>query len=156
MKFEKIKAKAKLEFATKFERCASVPGAGVGMGGLENDPSYASLLPFMRMLGAERHELQEFADGFQNPQRWDWIANQAKTEGNLWQKMLLKAREEGVKIIDDWDVRVVGRLIDLFPECIAKQYRNAAVTCYMADNEDCDWMVEFDTSKHRTQPALHG
>lgn len=147
MEFEKIKQKAKLEFMAKFNAAASQPFIG------EDSPSFQALLPFMRMLGTERDELREFADKFQNPKHWDWIANQAKGEGNLWQKMLLKAREEGLKVIDGWDVRAVGRLIDLFPECVAKQYRNAAITAYMADDDDCTWMVEFDPANRRNRPT---
>lgn len=49
-----------------------------------------------------------------------------------------KARER----IMDWDVRAVGRLRDLFPWAFPPSLRTGALICYMADNANCDWMVE--------------
>jgi len=150
MKFDRLKIKAQEQFLTLFNRCAFVPGSGVRRGGFDNDndPSFNALLPFVRMLGAEREELRKFADDFENPKHWDLIAHEAKA-GSEWNQMLLRAREEGLKRIDNWDVRAVGSLIDLFPECVPKRDRTAAISCYMADDEDCTWMVEFDPQRER-------
>ena len=141
MKLQDIKKKALGLFLTALDRVAEMPGASSGA------PSYKALLPFVRMLGAERQELREFADQFDSP-AWDSLALRAK-EGDLWRQMLLRAREEGVKVIGAWDVRCIGRLIDLFPESVPRQFRNAAMTCYMADDEDSTWMVEFDRAQRR-------
>jgi hypothetical protein len=148
MKLDSIKKKALGVFLTAFDRIAAMPGVGL----MKHDPSYTALLPFVRMLGTEREDLRAFADQFGSAEHGDRIANGA-VGGNPWRQMLLRAREEGVKVIDAWDVRCIGRLIDLFPESVPKQYRNAAMTCYMADDEDSTWMVDFDTSRRRHRAA---
>jgi hypothetical protein len=148
MKLDAIKKKALTTFLTAFDRVATMPGAA---GTVDKSPSFSALLPFVRMLGSERQELREFADQFAS-QSWDTLAPQAK-EGDAWRQMLLRAREEGIKVIEAWDVRCIGRLIDLFPDSVPKQYRDAAMTCYMADDADSTWMVDFDTTRRRHQSA---
>jgi len=141
MKLDGIKKKALSAFLMAFDRSAALPSPGSG------HASYKALLPFVRMLGSERQELREFADQFTS-QSWDSVALCAK-EGDPWRQMLLRAREEGIKVIGAWDVRCIGRLIDLFPESVPKQYRNAAITCHVADDENSTWTVEFDATRRR-------
>lgn len=51
--------------------------------------------------------------------------------------------EEAVKIVEDWDVRMVGKLIQLFPACIPRKYHGLSIRAEMADNENADWIVCF-------------
>lgn len=148
MKFETLKQKAKISFVTAFTRCTDLPGLGQGVGGMDKDPSYTALLPFVKMLGTERQELREFADNFQNPYRSDFMALRAKA-GDSWQQLLLRVREKGKQQIDNWDVCRAGKLIELFPDSVPVSFRGKPLTCYMADNEDCDWVVEVNERSSR-------
>lgn len=55
--------------------------------------------------------------------------------------------EEAVKIIKQWDVRCVGKLVELFPACIPKRFHGLAMRAEMADNEDADCIVYFGGGK---------
>lgn len=47
----------------------------------------------------------------------------------------------GVAIIEQWDVRMVKKLVEIFPAIIPKKYHKGKCT---ADyNDDGDWIVEF-------------
>ena len=49
-------------------------------------------------------------------------------------------------VIDDWDIRRIGRLVQLFPEIVPAKYRSASMTAQLVDNEagdDCEWVVYF-------------
>lgn len=77
----------------------------------------------------------------------DWLAATAKsaTVGQFkagWSQLVLRAREAGYDLIDRWDVRQVGKLIELMPECVPSRYRGVNLVCYMADDEASTWMVE--------------
>lgn len=50
---------------------------------------------------------------------------------------------EAIKIIQRWDVRMVGKLIRLFPACIPRKYHGLSIRAEMADNENADWIVCF-------------
>jgi hypothetical protein len=60
-----------------------------------------------------------------------------------WRKNAEKLREAAINIIEHWDIRRVKALIDLFPCCVPKYCLSKVPVCYMADNENADWMVEF-------------
>lgn len=60
-----------------------------------------------------------------------------------WWTNLKEMKEAGYQLIDRWDVRQVRKLIELFPGAVPKTYRTKSITVYMADNENCDWMVSF-------------
>lgn len=49
-------------------------------------------------------------------------------------------------IIQAWDVRCVSSLRELFPRCFPASLRTGGLVCYMADNENSDWMVERRTT----------
>lgn len=51
--------------------------------------------------------------------------------------------------IDNWDVRNVGKLIELFPNTVAARYRKLPITVYMADEDDCPWKVVFGDQDSR-------
>ena len=55
--------------------------------------------------------------------------------------------------IDNWDVRNVRKLIELFPNTVAARYRKLPITVYMADEDDCPWKVVF--GGQGSQSALH-
>ena len=61
-----------------------------------------------------------------------------------WNRNLEELRKEVVRIIDRWDVRCTKKLIDLFPGIVPKNCIGKVPRCYMADNEDCDWVVDFE------------
>ncbi len=47
----------------------------------------------------------------------------------------------GRNLIDKWDVRMVGKLIELFPSCVPAYWKGRKLTAYMDDDENCTWMV---------------
>lgn len=143
MKFEVIKQRAKKLYAGSLNRWDS-PKQIYGLGMLQKGscPSFDALLPFVMATKGEREEMREFADAFQCSEG-DWLAKAAKADckGSAWNRVVLRAREAGLSIIDNWDVRQVGKLIELFPECVPACYRGKPLVCYMADNKASDWMV---------------
>jgi hypothetical protein len=103
----------------------------------------AAILPFILASRDEREEMRAFAEAFEAVQG-DWLALSAKSDGKnaAWHQVVLRAREAGLKLIKNWDVRKVVKLIELFPESAPARYRGKQLTCYEADNENCDWMVD--------------
>lgn len=61
-----------------------------------------------------------------------------------WRTTLEELKTEAYKIIDDWDVRCIGQLMSMFPDVLPKSYRNKKMSIYMLDNENCDWVIEFN------------
>ncbi len=57
-------------------------------------------------------------------------------------------QEEGLKRIRNWDVRCLGSLIDLFPECVPSRFRHCAFSAD-CDDEDAQWRVRFQTGQPR-------
>lgn len=55
--------------------------------------------------------------------------------------MLGDIEKEAHKIVDGWDARSVGRLIELFPEALPKKYQKAKFDIDM--DEDGDWRIYF-------------
>ena len=147
MKFETIKEKAKVIFREGVQQ----------YGGKGSQAAFDALLAFALATKAEREEMRDFAENFQ-AHRTDWLAQSAKRDQpDQWGQMVLRAREAGLQLIDNWDVRMVGKLIELFPESVPARYRGKQLTCYMADNEDCDWMVEVDEPREEPdhlRPAM--
>lgn len=164
MKFENIKANVKAQLFGKVDNAAR---AGSTNRGWIGDTAFEALaymaINATRYLTADRPALVEFAEQFKmEGQQYggtDYLALSAKnaadrgfTLGESTSElalMALRAREEAIKLIDRWDIREVAKLVDLFPDTIPKTLRRAAISCYEADNENADWMVLFDTSKHR-------
>jgi hypothetical protein len=58
-------------------------------------------------------------------------------------ELLAEWTAEAVKIIERWDIRMVGKLIELFPNCINKQYKGLPMRCEIEDKEDGEWVVCF-------------
>lgn len=73
---------------------------------------------------------------------WCQIAWVALNEKILWRDAVDRCANAAYDRIMNWDVRCVGRLRELFPEAFPKSLRNGNLMIYMADNENCDWMVE--------------
>ncbi len=84
----------------------------------------------------------------------DAIANAIAAKGNAPQlnaeakiENVLQAWEVAAHgVIDDWDIRRVGKLVQLFPEIVPAKYRSASMTAELVDNEagdDCEWVVYF-------------
>ena len=55
---------------------------------------------------------------------------------------LMHFADAAAQRVMEWDVRAAGRLRDLFPLCFPPSLRKGPLRAYMADTEDCDWMVE--------------
>jgi hypothetical protein len=58
-------------------------------------------------------------------------------------KLLDEWTGEAIKIIENWDIRLVGKLVGLFPSCVPKKFHGLPIRCEMSDNENCDWIVCF-------------
>lgn len=129
MKFETIKTRCKLIFLEGVEQ----------FGGKGGEAAFAALLPFALATQTERDEMRAFANSY-TADRTDWLGRSAKTSD--WSAMVLRARQAGLKLIDNWDVRQVGKLIELFPACVPKRYHGKKLTCYLADCKRSDWIVE--------------
>jgi hypothetical protein len=54
--------------------------------------------------------------------------------------------EKAFERVMDWDVRCVGRLREIFPQHFPESLRTGRLACYMADNANCDWMVEKEAA----------
>lgn len=166
IKFESLKAKAKKQIWGQVAERIGLSSSNIGwlhVGAFEALAHIA--VNQEHYLFEERPALAAFAKAFMikpGATGNDILASYAKAvamrEFTLGESaselalIALKAREEAVEIIHRWDVRRVAKLIDLFPEIVPKSYRKATLSCYMADNEDCDWMVCFDTSRPRHEP----
>lgn len=138
IKFETLKLKAKLTFCTQMNNWEW------------NMNSFTLLLRFARMNKSERAGLRAFADAFDGKES-DFIAAQAKVDGNHFSQMLLVAREQGVDLIDKWDIRKAMKLVEAFPNILPTKFRNPSnvnVTAELVDNDngdDCDWFVFLET-----------
>lgn len=60
-----------------------------------------------------------------------------------WKRHAIELRNEAIRIIENWDIRRAKALIDLFPGVVPKYCVSKVPVCFMADNENADWMVEF-------------
>lgn len=157
MKYETIKAKAKALYSTGIDNwpnktfCIS-PYLRKG-----SPSTFEALMPFINATKGEREEMRVFAEGFE-AKRGDWIALTAKAPDQrldvAWAQVVLRAREAGLQLIDNWDVRMVSKLIEIFPDSVPASYRGKQLTCYMADNPDCDWMVEVSQPVHGDDSVL--
>lgn len=156
MKFDTIKTNAKRLYAGalgRWDDARTMYGCGPLAKG--TTPSFDALLPFVLATEAERQEMRNFAKMYNehfNQDGKDWLASAAYPNADkdkirvAWNQVVLRAREAGLDLIDKWDVRRVGKLIELFPEAVPARMRNKPLTCYVADNENGDWMVEVQAS----------
>jgi hypothetical protein len=152
IKFELLKRKAKEEFINLVEICKR--GDVYKASWVE---PYEMLIAFSLMARDERKELRDFAETFQG-KKHDYIAGHAK-DGNAWAQTLLKVREAGIDVIDNWDVRRVGKLVELFPSIVPQKFHNANIVAEMVDNEtgdDCDWVVFFETERPSYKSSAPG
>jgi hypothetical protein len=137
IKFDKLKAKAKAEFAAMMQNW------------MWNKNTFDLLLSFVLMSKHEREEIRAFADAFEG-KRYDFLAGLAKSEHNPFAQMLLMAREQGLDIVEKWDVRKVSKLVEAFPNIVPVRFRDlssAKVAADLVDNDagdDCDWVVYFE------------
>ena len=60
-----------------------------------------------------------------------------------WKRHAIELRNEAIRIIENWDIRRAKALIDLFPDIVPKCYVGKVPMCFMADNDNADWMIEF-------------
>lgn len=144
LKFETVKANAIRQFAGylgQWDRL--LLGAYDGRLVKGSDGAMAALLPFVLATQADREEMRAFAQTFKPGHDRDWLAAAAKGTDfqAAWSQVVLKAREAGIELIKGWDVRRVSKLIELFPGCAPAKYTGKQLTVFMADNEDCDWMI---------------
>lgn len=61
-------------------------------------------------------------------------------------QMLTEWEEAALKVIENWDARQVGKLIQLFPKIVPAKHRSASMTAELVDNaagDDCEWVVFF-------------
>ncbi len=137
IKLDRLKAKAKSEFAAMMQNW------------MWNKNTFDLLLSFVLMSKHEREEIRAFADAFEG-KRYDFLAGVAKSEHNPFAQMLLMAREQGLDLIDKWDVREVSKLVAAFPDIVPARFRdvsNVKIAADLVDNDagdDCDWIVYFE------------
>ena len=62
---------------------------------------------------------------------------------NNWRERTEWMRQEFIKVIENWDIRMVKKLIELFPDIIPIKYQRKTPVCFQADNENADWLIEF-------------
>lgn len=165
MNFQAIKEKAKDIYggALKHWIWMGTADAHLGLGPLRsgNGPAFDAILSFVLAKKSDREEMRVFAEVFEADPS-DWIAQAAKHPGEksidaAWNHMVLRAREAGLQLIDSWDVRNVGKLIELFPESVPARYRGEQLTCYMEDSENGDWIVDVadaDSSPQASRPSM--
>lgn len=151
MKFQAIKDNAKRLYADALNHWDHPRNLYGHNSPLQTAPAFDAVLPFVLATQAERSELRTFAESFQ-ASKDDWLAISAQSDGKLsaFNRVVLKAREAGLELIDKWDVRQAGKLIELFPESVPAKYRNQPLVCSMADTDDCDWIVEVEEAPRRT------
>ena len=58
--------------------------------------------------------------------------------------MLAEIEVEAHKVVDGWDIRNAGKLIELFPEALPKKYQKAKFDIDM--DEDGEWKLFFKNS----------
>lgn len=125
MDFETIKTRARRIFAAALEAEAAYRGVHRE----DDSPTYRALLPFIRMVAAERDSLRAFVLSLPIPAREDWLARQARWQAEHnryhWSQLLLQVRVAGLRRIDGWDIRCLGSLIELFPGCVPRSWRRA-------------------------------
>lgn len=140
MQFETIKARARRIFSAEIEAEAFYRGVHHG----SDSPSYRALLPFVRLVAAERDSLREFVLSLPPPAPQDGLAQQARWQAEQnqhhWSQLLLQVRIAGLLQIGDWDIRCVDRLIKLFPGCVPQSWRRAALCCRIAEPSG-QWLV---------------
>jgi hypothetical protein len=61
-----------------------------------------------------------------------------------WKKNTETLKKLVIKRIENWDIRMVKKLIDLFPKIVKTSCVGKIPECYMADDENCTWMVCFN------------
>lgn len=61
--------------------------------------------------------------------------------GYDWRNTFNDIKIEACKIVDKWDVRMVGNLISLFPSIIPEKYQGSIPRCEL--NANCDWIIIF-------------
>lgn len=156
LKFDTLKSRAKSQIGYALQNDSSL-----GSAMLAHPDSWRAfeLLATMALhhrsySTVERPALVEFAQKFEINTTGDLLALQAKNVSEQKKDdirhlakeialVALRARAESFTIIDAWDVRCVARLIELFPGIVNKKQRKSPIRVFMADNANCDWMVEF-------------
>lgn len=140
MYFETIKTRAGRIFSAAVD--AEAVYRSVHRGG--DSPSYRALLPFIRMVAAERDALRSCTLSLPPPRPADWLAQQARWQAehgqHHWSQLLLQVREAGLRRIDGWDVRCLGSLIELFPGCVPRSWRHATLHSDIAEPSG-EWRV---------------
>lgn len=133
VKFDALKRKAVQAFAARqlsaFRR-GKVSGEGAVLA-----------LQFLQLNADERARLIAYADAFKATVG-DEIAISAK-QREPYAIMALRAREDGIRGIGNCDVRQAGVLVSQFPNILPRRLRGKSFSAYMADNDACDWMLEF-------------
>ena len=60
-----------------------------------------------------------------------------------WKANANELADRVADIIRRWDVRGAQALSDLFPGLVQKRFVGRTPRCFIADNKNYDWMVEF-------------
>ena len=60
-----------------------------------------------------------------------------------WRKNYDELWEICKQTINRWDIRMVSKLIECFPGIVPERCLGKKPVCYMADDENATWMVEW-------------
>lgn len=151
IRFEELKKKAKRALAVY------VNMAGGGGTAPFFDP-FQLLLAVANSSSEQLKEWRESADEFKRSIRPGEGATMphvvSRTATNPFSGALLKFRECGLQLIDRWDVRQVGKLIEIFPEIVPPRYRGRRIEANLVDNaagDDSEWVVFFHEKLRQDQ-----
>jgi len=64
--------------------------------------------------------------------------------GKNWRDNMEELRQIVIRTIERWDVRRAKALVDLCPEIVPARCRGKIPRCYVADNANGDWVVEYE------------
>jgi len=121
MKFQVIKNNAKRALASAFAHWDFATQAGVFLEGGEDD--VGCIEPFVLASKGLREEIREFVAAFM-PQDGRWISASA-AKGEAMQSVAFRARTAGLQMIDQWEIENLGKLIELFPQCVSPKFKRS-------------------------------
>lgn len=138
--FENVKGRSRWLFLLAL----SIEAAHRGSASNGASPSYEALLPFVRAVPAERESLREFVLSLPPPAQDDLLAQQARAQAEQnqyhWSQLLLQLRVAGLRRIDDWDIRCIHQLREIFPACVPRRLQNVPLYCRIAEPSG-EWVV---------------
>lgn len=137
--FDALKARARRAFAAQLQLLADSPSGCV--------TRFPGLLDFLRLLAGDHSKVAALvaalgqasapAQPRQEKRRLD--AQEPVAREALW----AQARAQGIRSIEQWDVRCVVSLVRYFPQCVGRRRRPRHAVCWIVDDPEGHWVVSF-------------